>query len=185
MHMLGNSVKSSPSVHLIDTLAQSSRRRNMHSRHGEFRRCVVGLVVTGSLALMMGAALVTPLLPGASAADAFVSISGSAFLPHEVTIYAGQTIQWNNGDGFLHTVTSNDTPEAWSEVSIPASGTGSLTLSTPGIYGYHCRPHEGQPGMWGVITVVDPGIPEFSSLALASLGMLVVFIGIVVTSRRR
>jgi plastocyanin len=157
----------------------------MRSKHGEFRKSVVGLVIIGSLALMMGVALVTPLLPEVSAADAYVSIAGFTFIPHEITIYMGQTIQWNNSDGLLHTITSNDTPAAWTEVSIPAGGTGSLTLNTPGIYGYHCRPHEAQSGMWGVITVVDPAIPEFSSLVFVSLGMLVVFIGIVVASRRR
>ena len=157
----------------------------MHSKHGEFRRSIIGLVVTGSLALMMGAALVTPLLPEVSAADAFVSISGFTFTPHEITIYAGQTIQWTNSDSSPHTVTSNDTPAAWPEVPIPAHGTGDLTLNTHGIYGYHCRLHEGQSGMWGVITVLDPSIPEFSSMAFVALGMLVMFIGIVVANRSR
>jgi len=157
----------------------------MHSKHGEFRRSIIGLVVTSSLALMMGAALVTPLLPEVSAADAFVSISGFTFTPHEITIYAGQTIQWTNSDSFLHTVTSNDTPAEWPEVSVPAHGTGDLTLNTHGIYGYHCRPHEGQSGMWGVITVLDASIPEFSSMAFVALGVLVMFIGIVVANRNR
>ena len=82
-------------------------------------------------------------------------------------------------------MTSNDTPAEWLEVSIPAHGTGDLTLNTPGIYGYHCRPHEGQSGMWGVITVLDPSIPEFSSMAFVALGVLVMFIGIVVANRNR
>ncbi len=141
------------------------------------------MVVTGSLALMMGAALVTPLLPEVSAADANVSISGSTFIPHEITIFAGQTIQWDNSDGFPHTATSNSS--AWTEVSIPASGTGSLTLNTPGIYGYHCRLHSLSPGTWGVITVLDRSIPELSSMAFVVLGVLVMFIGIAVANRSR
>jgi plastocyanin len=157
----------------------------MRSRHGDLRRNIIGLVVTGSLALMMGAALVTPLLPEVSAADAYVGIVSFAFIPHEIIVYMGQTIQWNNSDSFLHTVTSNDTPAEWPEVSIPADGTGDLTLNTPGIYGYHCRPHEFQSGMWGVITVLDPSIPEFSSMAFVALGVLVMFIGIVIANRNR
>ncbi len=155
----------------------------MRSRHGDFRRNTIGLAVTASLAMMMGAALVTPLLPGVSAADAYVGISSFAFIPHEITVYLGQTIQWNNSDGVPHTVTSNSS--AWPEVSISGSGTGSLTLNTAGVFGYHCRLHSLSPGMWGVITVLDPSIPEFSSLVFVSLGMLVVFIGIVVASRRQ
>jgi plastocyanin len=155
----------------------------MRSRPGNLRRSVIGLVVTGSLALMMGAALVTPLLPEANAADACVIIAGFAFTPHEITVYMGQTIQWNNTDGSLHTVTSNTS--AWTEVSIPASATGSLVINTAGVYGYHCSIHSLLPDMWGVITVLDPSIPEFSGLAFVSLGMLVMFIGIVVASKSR
>jgi plastocyanin len=159
----------------------------MRSRHGSLRRSVIGLVVTGSLALMMGAALVTPLLPEVRAADATVNITGFTFLPHEVTIYAGQTILWTNNDGVPHTVASNDTPASWTEVSIAGGATGVLTLNTPGTFGYHCglHPVSFHPGMWGVITVLDPSIPEFSSLAFVSFGMLVMFIGIVVASRNR
>ncbi len=157
----------------------------MRSKHWEFRRSVIGLVVTGSLALMMGVALVTPLLPEVSAADASVTISGFTFVPHEITINKGQTIQWTNSDSAPHTVTSNDTPASWPEVDIAVGGTGVLTLDTAGTYGYHCRLHSSSPGMWGVITVLDPSIPEFSSLAFVTLGMLVVFLGIVVASRNR
>jgi plastocyanin len=155
---------------------------NMRSKHGEFRRSVIGLVVEGSLALMMGAALATPLLPEVSAVDASVSISGFTFIPHKITINMGQTIQWTNNDGVPHTVTSNTS--AWPQVDMAAGGTGVLTLDTPGIYGYHCSLHSSS-GMWGVITVLDPSIPEFSSLAFVTLGMLVVFIGIVVASKNR
>ncbi|MBU0685209.1 MAG: plastocyanin/azurin family copper-binding protein [Thermoplasmatota archaeon] len=154
----------------------------MRSEHGEFRRSVIGLVVTGSLALMIGAALVTPLLPEVNAADAYVGISGFTFIPHEITVYAGQTIQWDNSDGSSHTATSNQS--AFPELSIPALGTGTLALNTPGIYEYHCSLHSSS-GMWGVITALDPSIPEFSSLAFVSLGLLVVFIGIVMASRNR
>jgi plastocyanin len=187
MHRSGNIVKSSPPVQHLDTLTRSSRRRNMRSKHGDFRRSVIGLVVTGSLALMMGAALVTPLLPEVSAADASVNITGFTFVLHEINIYAGQTIQWTNNDGVPHTVASNDTPVSWLEVSIAAGGTGVLTLNTPGTFFYHCglHPVSLHPGMWGVITVLDPSIPEFSSMAFVALGVLVMFIGIVVANRNR
>lgn len=155
----------------------------MRSERGEFRRSVLGLVVTGSLALIMVAALTTPLLPEVSAADASVSISGNTFIPHEITINMGQTVQWTNNDGVPHTVTSNTS--AWPQVDIAAGGTGVLTLNTAGTFGYHCSIHSGLPGMWGVITVLDPSIPEFSSMAFVALGMLVMFIGIVVASRSR
>lgn len=158
----------------------------MSSEHREFRRRVVSLVVAGSLAMVMGAAFVTPLLPQVSAADAYVLISGFTFIPHEITIYVDQTIQWNNSDGVTHTVTSNTS--AWTQVDISAGGTGTLTLHTEGTYGYHCSIHSPPtyPGMWGVITVLpsSSGIPEFSSLAFVSFGMLVVFLGIIVASKR-
>lgn len=98
--------------------------------------------------------------------DVLVTMSGFQFVPRQVTIRAGQTVEWNNTDAVeTHTVT--DDPKlarSPSDVSLPAGATpfnsGDLkpgqtfrtTFTVPGTYRYFCEPHSGM-GMVGEVVV--------------------------------
>jgi plastocyanin len=89
------------------------------------------------------------------------------FVPEQVTIKAGQTIEWvNDPDGPSHTVTTDaDKVADPRHVSIPngakpfdsgviKSGKSFRYMFTiPGVYRYACQPHEGM--MLGEITVTE------------------------------
>jgi amicyanin len=81
------------------------------------------------------------------AADS-VTIHNFAFGPQVVTIKAGTTVHWTNGDAEAHTVTSN-TGAFGSPVLQPGSGY-SFTFTKPGTYSYHCTIH---PFMTGKVVV--------------------------------
>lgn len=75
-----------------------------------------------------------------------VRLSASSFQPSTVTVKAGSTIVWINGQAILHTVTP-DGHSQWTRVE--TSATGEIlraTLNTPGDYEYHCEIHAGMTG---------------------------------------
>jgi plastocyanin len=93
---------------------------------------------------------------------------GLKFMPEDLTIAAGTTVRWTNGEAINHTVTSG----AWGEVNeesglrgtqtpdgmfdhdlAPMGSEGDtfeFTFDEPGEYLYYCEPHL---GMNGIITV--------------------------------
>ncbi len=89
------------------------------------------------------------------------------FVPEQVTIKTGQTIEWvSDPDGPSHTVTTDpDKIADPSHVSIPKGAkpfdSGVIksgksfryTFTVPGVYRYTCQPHEGL--MKGEITVTE------------------------------
>jgi amicyanin len=68
-----------------------------------------------------------------------VTIHNFAFGPQVVTIKAGTTVHWTNGDTEAHTVTS-DNNAFGSPVLQPGAGY-SFTFTKPGTYSYHCTIH--------------------------------------------
>lgn len=81
-----------------------------------------------------------------------ITASGTAFSQPDLTIAAGTTVRWVNGDGMLHTVTPDGHTE-WTSEELPSAGaTFKHTFSTPGTYDYYCDPHLAN-GMTGTITV--------------------------------
>ncbi len=98
----------------------------------------------------------------------------------ELAIDPGDTIRWLWVDGY-HNVVSGfpddpDTGELFFSGE-PTSEPGTIfefTFSDPGVYGYHCHPHE-ELGMISSITV----IPEPGSIALLVIGF-----GVLVRFRR-
>ena len=76
-----------------------------------------------------------------------VKITNLAFAPSEITVHAGDTIEWVNEDFVDHTATA--TSGEW-DVAIAASAAGRLQTSKPGTFGYSCRFH---PAMTGTIHV--------------------------------
>lgn len=87
------------------------------------------------------------------------------YSPAELTIEAGDTVEWRNPSIMSHTVTADpalaDDPshvklpqgaETFNSGSIPPGESYSRTFTVPGDYVYFCIPHEGQ-GMVASLTV--------------------------------
>ena len=77
-----------------------------------------------------------------------VTIVDLAFQPTAITVGAGTTVTWSNAGALPHTVTSDT--GAFDSGILSAGGTFSTTLSTPGLYAYHCLIH---PSMLGTVQV--------------------------------
>jgi plastocyanin len=86
----------------------------------------------------------------ARAATVEVTIKQLVFSPAQISVKAGDTIEWVNKDFIAHTATAHDKSF---DVQIPANGKGSLTVSKAGIFDYFCRFH---PMMKGRIQVAAP-----------------------------
>ena len=79
-----------------------------------------------------------------------VTIAGFTYSPSPVTIAAGATVTWTNGDDILHTVTSG-TPEAPTRGPLDGTldGPGTTyerTFSDAGTFEYFCARHNGMRG---------------------------------------
>ena len=95
------------------------------------------------------------LLQIASAAPAFagevvhVKISDLAFTPAEITVRAGDIVEWLNDDFIDHTTTA--TVGDW-DITILTGKSAQLQLTRAGMFDYFCRFH---PSMTGKIRVVS------------------------------
>lgn len=76
-----------------------------------------------------------------------VNINDLIFMPAEITVQVGDTVEWVNADFIDHTATAKSGD--W-DVFIPAGKTGRVELQRPGAVVYYCRFH---PGMTGTIDV--------------------------------
>jgi plastocyanin len=86
----------------------------------------------------------------ADAATIEVTITQLVFSPAQVSAKAGDTVEWVNKDFVAHTATARDKSF---DVTIPANGKRSLTVTTVGTIDYYCRFH---PMMKGQIQVAAP-----------------------------
>jgi plastocyanin len=84
----------------------------------------------------------------AQMAGGSVTIANFAFQPSWISVPAGTTVTWVNGDGVAHTVTSD--VGAFDSGAIAPGASFGLTFSTPGTYTYHCAFH---PMMTGTVVV--------------------------------
>ena len=101
---------------------------------------------------MAGAACATVIVASlagsvpAGAASIAVTIEKMRFSPAEITVQAGDTVQWTNKDFVAHSATATDKRF---DIVVPAGGTGTLVVKTPATVDYFCRFH---PMMKGKIT---------------------------------
>ena len=104
----------------------------------------------GALALLLAELILFVLgsIEMARAATHAVEISEFAFSPATLTITAGDTVTWTNGDPVVHTATS--TTGAFDSGDLADGEAFSFTFATPGTYDYLCTPH---PTMTGQIVV--------------------------------
>jgi plastocyanin len=103
--------------------------------------------LAGPLAALL---LATVAAAPAGAATVEVTIKQLVFAPAQVSVKAGDTIEWVNQDFVAHTATARDRSF---DVQIPANGKGHLTVTASGTFDYYCRFH---PMMKGQITVGAP-----------------------------
>jgi plastocyanin/uncharacterized membrane protein len=87
-----------------------------------------------------------------SSADAQVIMKAIHFLPAELSVHPGETIEWKNEDIFAHTVTAND--GSFDSGLIQPGSTWKMTVKNAGPLGYHCRPH---PNMAAKLVVSNAG----------------------------
>ncbi len=101
---------------------------------------IAGGVGQGAAASSLpGAASPSPAAPGASAASMSVQIASFAFGPPSLSVGAGSTVTWTNGDSVSHTVTADD--GSFSSGPLAQGAVFSHTFAQAGTYAYHCRIH--------------------------------------------
>jgi plastocyanin len=107
------------------------------------------------------------LSPATLTADitAHIGTRGSVFDPLEVTINAGETVEWDQNDITEHTVTSND--GLFDSSDLEPDSIFTYQFSTPGDYPYYCTIHGF--GMSGVVHVVAaaPNTPPTTPVNVA------------------
>jgi plastocyanin len=102
------------------------------------------------------------------ATDADILTVGLKYMPADITVEAGTTVVWANGEAISHTVTSGTWGEVNEETGLRGTqnadglfdhalapmgqdgDTFEFTFDEPGEYQYYCQPHL---GMFGTITV--------------------------------
>jgi len=99
------------------------------------------------LALLMAAALLSPLGSRAQAEEIKVSLDNFTFAPNEVKVKVGDTVTWTNHDDIPHTVVSAG---KFRSKTMDTDGTFSFTFTSAGDYKYFCSLH---PHMTGMIKV--------------------------------
>ena len=92
-------------------------------------------------------------LPAWAVAITMGSGGNLVFEPNEVTISAGETVTFINGDLPPHNMVVADHPElSHSDLSFLGGESFDVTFTDPGDYEFQCEPHAGA-GMKGVIHV--------------------------------
>jgi plastocyanin len=104
--------------------------------------------MAGTLCTFAAAALAV-VASRAAAETIRINVDKLAFTPAEVSIHAGDTIEWVNGDFLAHTATARS--KEW-DVTIPPNKTGWVMLKRAGEIEYYCRFH---PNMVGRISVAE------------------------------
>lgn len=98
------------------------------------------LVLTGvAVAVLSAISLGAASAPSAGAAQHIVIIKQMHFDPTQLTVNAGDTVEWKNEDIFAHTVTADD--GSFNSGLIAPGSSWSTVIQGQGTIGYHCTPH--------------------------------------------
>jgi plastocyanin len=103
-----------------------------------------GTLARGAMIFAVAAAIASPV----RAATIEAKIDNFTFNPQQITVKAGDTVLWTNGDDIPHTVTS--TTMTFRSKALDTGDKFSFTFATPGSYAYFCSLH---PHMTGTIVV--------------------------------
>ena len=82
------------------------------------------------------------------AAEAKVKIDNFSFSPQTITVAAGTTVRWTNGDDIPHTVVSDE--KTFKSKVLDTDQEFTFTFDKPGTYSYFCSIH---PHMTGKVVV--------------------------------
>lgn len=123
---------------------------------------------------------------------ATVGVVNFEYQPTTVTVQVGDTVTWNNTEGF-HSVDADDGTFG----NAPGTGwTFTHTFTAPGTYEYFCEVHStaGGTNMNGVVVVEAPTAVTINEMGVASttpwlvgatsLGLLLAGVGVAVAVRR-
>ncbi len=102
----------------------------------------------GASALVVALALTAPSASAAPPAAAAVTIGNFTFAPATLTVPAGATVTWANGDDIPHTVAAVD--KSFRSKVLDTGDRYSFTFTKAGTYEYFCSIH---PHMTGKIVV--------------------------------
>ncbi len=104
--------------------------------------------MSGRIAAAIVGAAVLVVLASAARADVIqVRIEKLAFSPAQVSVHAGDTIEWVNADFIAHTATARN--GAW-DIMIPPNATRSVAVNGDAPIDYYCKFH---PNMTGRISI--------------------------------
>jgi amicyanin len=97
------------------------------------------------------AAVISP-TPSVSVSDNTIMISKNTFTPADMTVKAGSTVRWVNGDDHPHRIEFVNKVFSSSTYLLSSGQSASQKFDRPGTYDYDCMIH---PFMKGTITVVE------------------------------
>lgn len=119
--------------------------------HGILATAALSLaVISGSTLARSGHAAAAVGASAVAATQSAITIRNYAFDPGVLKVAAGATVTWSNKDGDVHTIKSQEGPEAFQSPALDTGGHYSFTFRHPGTYRYICSVH---PYMRGVIVV--------------------------------
>ena len=131
-------------------------------RSAKVLRCVI---VDTAIAVLLLSVMFSPARAAASSVVIKMGDAPPMYEPVNVTIKAGETVEWLNNGGVVHSVTAvpgdASSPKdvalpmgaaTFDSGFMPPGGTFDYTFTVPGTYRYFCVPHE-KLGMVGTVVV--------------------------------
>lgn len=91
--------------------------------------------------LLVAASVFASLAAPAYSAEFVVNQKQLTFIPEELTIAAGDTIRFTNGDRTAHHIMTNDNGLSISSPLLPPGADFSVKLDKPGNYTFSCHIH--------------------------------------------
>jgi plastocyanin len=115
-----------------------------------WKKCASAASALGMLVAVGGLfAKPTPQKGTGTEAKVEVKIDNFAFIPQELTVAAGTTVEWVNRDDIPHVVVSDD-KKTFKSKALDTDEKFAYTFTKPGTYNYFCSIH---PKMTGKVVV--------------------------------
>ena len=112
-------------------------------------------LVAGGLALPTEPRAQTPAIAAPITRAAEVRVDNFTFSPPTLTVTAGTTVTWVNGDDIPHAIAAKN--RSFRSKTLDTDGRFSFTFTTPGEYDYFCTLH---PHMVGKVVVKTSSSPS-------------------------
>jgi plastocyanin len=143
----------------------------LERRHGQGVVGILHFMNIALLASVLAFSMALPLIPASRAATTVdVNIVNFDFQLADVTIQPGDTVRWTNTVVTIHSVVNDvGSGETFSSSDMGLNDVFTHAFNTAGDFSYHCGHHPSMQGTVHVSTLV----PEFSSLPIVMLGLVV------------